>query len=111
MRTKLTIIAPEAGLARVLDALERELIDASDAEILEAAQDLGMNPMMQGSAAFWGLQYPAMAQWADFFESEELRVALLRSVNIGAALELEPKRKARRLKCEHPIERKNSIDK
>jgi hypothetical protein len=111
MHTKLTNMPPEAVLARVLDALEHELVDATDEEILEAAKDLGMNPMMKGSAAFLGLQYSQAMQWADFFESEELQIALLRSVNLRAVPETEPKRKARRLKREIPVERKNSIDK
>src|SRR6185312_4261927 len=40
---------------RLLVALERELIEATDQEILEAAGDLGMNPAMKGSAAFFGV--------------------------------------------------------
>ena len=40
---------------RLLVALERELIEATDQEILEAAGDLGMNPAMKGSAAFFGI--------------------------------------------------------
>lgn len=40
---------------RLLIALERELIEATDEEILEAARDLRMNPEMRGSAAFIGL--------------------------------------------------------
>ena len=40
---------------RLLAALERELIEATDQEILEAARDLGMNPAMKGSAAFFGI--------------------------------------------------------
>jgi hypothetical protein len=40
---------------RLLTALERELIEATDEEILEAASDLGMNPAMKGSAAFFGI--------------------------------------------------------
>jgi hypothetical protein len=111
MHTKLTITPPEAALAQVLDALECELIDATDEEILEAAKDLGMNPMMKGSAAFFGVQYSQAMQWADFFESEELQIALLRSVNLRAVTEAEPKRKPRRLKREGPSERKNPADK
>jgi hypothetical protein len=111
MYTKLTLRTPEAALAQVLDALEHELVAATDEEILEAAKDLGMNPMMKGSAAFFGLHYSQAMQWADFFASEELKTALLRSVNLRAVPETEPKRKARRLKRESPAERKNSIDK
>lgn len=40
---------------RLLAALERELIEATDEEILAAAKDLGMNPEMKGSAAFFGI--------------------------------------------------------
>lgn len=42
-------------LERLLAALEQELIAATDEEILEAARDLGMNPAMKGSAAFFGV--------------------------------------------------------
>jgi len=40
---------------RLLAALGRELIQATDEEILAAASDLGMSPMMKGSAAFFGV--------------------------------------------------------
>jgi hypothetical protein len=76
MRTKLTPPTPAAALGRMLDQLDRELIEASDEDILEAAADLGMNPMMKGSAAFIGLRVPAMAQFADFFDSDALRSVL-----------------------------------
>jgi hypothetical protein len=55
MRTKVTAARPEVSLSRLLEALEQELIDASDEEIMAAAADLGMNPAMKGSAAFAGL--------------------------------------------------------
>lgn len=42
-------------LERLLIALERDLIEATDEEILQAASDLRMNPEMKGSAAFIGL--------------------------------------------------------
>lgn len=42
-------------LERLLAALERELLEATDEEILEAAGELGMNPAMKGSAAFFGI--------------------------------------------------------
>jgi hypothetical protein len=72
MRRQPTLSSPEAALARVLDALEQDLIDASDEEILEAAKELGMNPMMKGSAAFMGLKYSGTARFSDFFDSETL---------------------------------------
>lgn len=49
---------PEASLEHVLTALERELLEASDEEILAAAAELGMNPSMRGSAAFVGVKSP-----------------------------------------------------
>jgi hypothetical protein len=70
MRTKLKRVSasPEARLTRVLDALELELLEASDVEIIAAATDLGMNPQMKGSAVFAGLKYPTRPQLADFFD-------------------------------------------
>src|SRR5580704_15877039 len=50
---------PELALERILIALERDLIDASDEELLTAARELGMNPSMKGSAAFFGVTRPA----------------------------------------------------
>ncbi len=49
---------PEISLEHVLTALERELIDATDDEVLAAAAELGMNPSMKGSAAFLGVNSP-----------------------------------------------------
>jgi hypothetical protein len=70
MRTKVkkTSASPDAKLTRVLEALEQELIDASDEEIIAAAMELGMNPNIKGSALFEGLKYPARPQLCDFFE-------------------------------------------
>jgi hypothetical protein len=60
--------SPEVMLARISVGLECELLAASDDEILQAAEDLGMNPTMKGSAAFAGVKYPAGArQFRDFF--------------------------------------------
>ena len=112
MRPKLTPAAPAAALGRILDRLDRELIEASDEDILEAARDLGMNPMMKGSAAFIGLRVPAMAQFADFFDSDALRSALsIRSAQQSLAPKSELHRKSRRLKPERSMERKDSADK
>ena len=46
---------PERELERVLLAFEHEVIDASNEEILAAARELGMNPAMKGSSAFFGV--------------------------------------------------------
>jgi hypothetical protein len=84
MRTKVTAARPEILLSRLLEALEQELIEASDEEIMAAAADLGMNPRMKGSAAFLGLKYPANPRLSDFFydmdawhgpQTEEERIA------------------------------------
>jgi hypothetical protein len=112
MRTKLTITEPQAALDRVLDALAQELIDVSEDEILAAAKDLGMNPMMKGSAAFLGLRIPPiadLADWAEFFSSEHVGSALARlSFNDSAtAPQLEPKAKGRRPKRPPALERKH----
>jgi hypothetical protein len=70
MRTKVkkTSASPEAKLTRVLEALEQELIEASDGEIMAAAAELGMNPTLKGSALFAGLKYPTQPTLADFFD-------------------------------------------
>jgi len=80
MRTKVkqTSASPEAKLTRVLEALEQEMIDASDEEIMAAAIELGMNPTIKGSALFEGLKYPARPQLSDFFD-----------VGVGANASLE----------------------
>lgn len=72
MRTKVRLLSPEVTLARVLAALEQELVDATDVEIREAAQDLGMNVDMKGSAAFAGLRYPAKARFSDYFGADDV---------------------------------------
>lgn len=95
MWNKLTSTTPAAALGRILDQLDRELIEASDEDILEAARDLGMNPLMKGSAAFLGLQCFSLAE---FFDSDALKSLLLeRAAQKAAALEA-PKRPARRPK-------------
>jgi hypothetical protein len=98
MRTTLTPATSARALGRMLDQLDRELIEASDEEILEAARDLGMNPMMQGSAAFIGLRVPALAHFADFFDSEVVRSTLnIRSAQKAVASQSGSKRKSRKL--------------
>lgn len=46
---------PDAALARILEALERELIAAADAEIIGVLEELGMRPEMKGSVALFEL--------------------------------------------------------
>ena len=51
----MTTKRPDSALERLLVALEDELLQATDAEVLAAAHELGMNPAMKGSAAFFGV--------------------------------------------------------
>lgn len=73
MRKQLKAVSAEGALARILEALRQELIDASDDEISAAARKLRMNLEMPESAAFAGLTYPARPQLSDFFELEAFR--------------------------------------
>jgi hypothetical protein len=45
----------DVALERLLTALERELLEASDEEILAAAKELGIDPTMKGSSALFGV--------------------------------------------------------
>ena len=51
----MTTKRPDSTLERLLLALEDELLQATDAEVLAAAHELGMNPAMKGSAALFGV--------------------------------------------------------
>ena len=51
----MTTKRPDSALERLLLALEDELLQATDEEVLAAAHELGMNPAMKGSAAFFGV--------------------------------------------------------
>jgi hypothetical protein len=112
MRTKVKLASPETALARILEAFAQELIDVSDAEITEAAKDLGMDPQMKGSAAFAGLKFPAKPQLSDFFEFEARTKLQVAPERIAGATQTEPKRKLRRSRpAEIASERKNPADK
>ncbi len=93
MWNKLTPTGPAAALGRILDQLDRELIEASDEDLLEAARDLGMNPLMKGSAAFLGLQCFSLAE---FFDSDAVNSFLLERAAQKAAALAAPKSTARR---------------
>jgi hypothetical protein len=64
MRTKVAMVT---ALDRVLDGLGEELLAASDAEIIAAARELGMDPSMRGSAAFLGLKYSIPSRPEELF--------------------------------------------
>lgn len=66
----------EQVLLRILDGFARELIDAPEEEIREAAQDLGMDPEARMSAAFAGVTYPARPQLSDFFDVGTKRLTI-----------------------------------
>jgi hypothetical protein len=94
MRTRVMHHFPETALERILDALERELVAASDADVLEAADDLGMKPQMKGSAAFAGLRYlSAMRRAEDFFGAQWMQQLLNDPRRIWLASAALPARK------------------
>lgn len=114
MRTKLTTIRNlENALERTLDALAVELIDVSDEEIMEAAKELGMNPMMKGSAAFLGLRIPSIAEFSEFFESEGFQSVLASLAHANSVAqsdsteELRPQAKSLRLRRSGLVDRKH----
>lgn len=49
-------VRPDVGLERLIQGLERELLEAADEEFIAGAHDLGMNPDLKGSAAFLGVK-------------------------------------------------------
>jgi hypothetical protein len=74
MRTKVKAAARDGvALERILLSLEQELVNVADEEILAVARELGMDPAMQGSAAFAGLKFPAKPQLSDFFDLDALK--------------------------------------
>ena len=81
MRRNLIPIPPELALNRVLAGLEKELVDATDDEVEQAAQDLGMNLRMKGTAAFAGVLGPSPKRIEDIFDLEELRRAYGKFLN------------------------------
>jgi hypothetical protein len=56
---------PELGFERLLAALERDLLDATDEEILAVANELGMKPAMKGSIALFGVTFAARLKGQD----------------------------------------------
>jgi hypothetical protein len=77
MRIRVKTDPAEQALTRILNAFAQELIGASDAEILEAAKDLGMDPDMKGSAAFLGVIHATPRRLSDFFDAEALQRLLM----------------------------------
>lgn len=81
----------KVALSRVLEALEQELIHASDEEVMAAARELGMNPEARESAAFQGLKYPIKPQLTDFFELDAPRKLELGSDRVLEAVRSKDK--------------------
>jgi hypothetical protein len=48
---------PELGFERLLAALERDLIDTTNEEILVVANEIGLKPGMKGSIALLGVTF------------------------------------------------------
>ena len=78
MRKKVMPISADLALNRVLAGLEKVLVEATDAEIEQAAEDLGMNLRMKGSAAFGGVLGPMPKRLEDIFELGDLRRAYVK---------------------------------
>jgi hypothetical protein len=51
-------IPPHVRLEQLLERLSAELVEATDAELLEACTELGIKPGMKGSVVFLGLKGP-----------------------------------------------------
>ena len=108
MRTKVALPADEASLSRLLQALERELLEVSDEEILQAARDLGMDPLMKGSAVFEGVRYPTKPQLSDFFDLDSILKSRIEATRVGDSAKRKKSRAIKRWKP--PINGEDSGD-
>jgi hypothetical protein len=52
----MTRARPDVRLERILTELGMDVAEATDEEVLAAAAELGMKPMMRGTVAFVGLK-------------------------------------------------------
>ena len=95
MRNKVRSLPPQVALNRVLAGLEKELADATDDEITQAAADLGMNLAMKGSAAFIGVKYTFPKRAREIFAPEELRRFYVEYLRTQQASLPKARRKAR----------------
>jgi hypothetical protein len=74
MPRQMTQPTGDQRLQRVLIALERELLQASDEEIRQAAGDLGIEPDMKGSIAWLGIFFPNVVKRPEeVFDMDALR--------------------------------------
>jgi len=84
MRKKVIREPPEVALDRVLAGLERELVEATDEEVVQAAAELGMNVNMKGIAAFMGL-FGMPKRLEDIFDPEDPRESCIEPLPPGGA--------------------------
>ena len=85
MQNKMMSAPLEAALDRLLDGLARELADATDEEIVQAGEDLGMNVKMKGTAAFLGVLGPMPKRLSDIFDvTDPARMRKAYQESIGA---------------------------
>lgn len=107
MRAKVRRASPETALMRILDALAREAIEASDEEVTQAAANLRMDLSNGSSAAFAGLTYFARPRLTDFFDLQVLKGLPTPAGRIAARPTAKPKKGQRRSKRpQTPTQRK-----
>ena len=72
MSRQVTPPIDERRLQRLLVALESELLQASDAEVRQAAGDLGIKPDMKGSIAWMGILFPGKMRSGEVFDRDAI---------------------------------------
>lgn len=78
MPRRLTATSHDQRLDRVLCALEREILEATDEEVRQAAADLGIDPDMKGSIAWVGVFLAAKWRPEEIFDVDALRAYMSR---------------------------------
>jgi hypothetical protein len=98
--------SPETALLRVLDALAKEAVEASDAEVSEVATELRLDLNSKESAAFAGLTYFARPQLSDFFDVESSRSLPSHAAPVDSGPLANAKSSGRSKRSRVPLERK-----
>jgi len=112
MPAKVKSVPPEVGLVRVLEGLEPLLVEATDEEVTQAAQDLGMDLSMKGSAAFIGLKWPMVRHLSDIFDLSSFTREQLEAWRLAHEERVESARRELRAKGAYlPSDRKDSDEK
>jgi hypothetical protein len=91
MRTKVKRSSPEVTLARIIDALAREAMEATDEELAEAAKGLRMDLNSHQSVAFAGVMHFAQPKISDFFDLEVPRSSLVSTEGLAYNSPVPPK--------------------